>query len=75
MKVKICGVTNVDDARMVAEAGADMIGINLWPYSKRHVSAPETVRPPFSSRPNPPEVRTGYSGGRRSPGSKAKDWL
>ena len=40
MNVKICGVTCVEDARMIAEAGADLIGINFWPGSKRHVSLP-----------------------------------
>lgn len=38
MNVKICGVTSARDARMIAEAGADYIGINFWPGSKRHVS-------------------------------------
>jgi phosphoribosylanthranilate isomerase len=36
-RVKICGVTSVDDARMVAAAGADAIGINFWPRSARYV--------------------------------------
>ena len=39
---------------------------------KRQVTAPASVRPPPRSRPKPSEVVTGTSGGRRSPGSKAK---
>jgi phosphoribosylanthranilate isomerase len=35
--VKICGVTTAEDAAMAAEAGADAIGVNLWPGSKRYV--------------------------------------
>lgn len=35
--VKICGVTRLEDARLVVEAGADWLGINFWPQSKRHV--------------------------------------
>lgn len=35
--VKICGVTTVADAEMVVQAGADAIGINLWPRSPRYV--------------------------------------
>jgi phosphoribosylanthranilate isomerase len=35
--VKICGVTTAKDAAMAAELGADAIGINLWPGSKRYV--------------------------------------
>jgi len=37
--IKICGVTTPEDAAMVAAAGADAIGVNLWPGSKRHVTA------------------------------------
>jgi phosphoribosylanthranilate isomerase len=37
LRVKICGVTNAADAALVSEAGAEAIGINLFPGSKRHV--------------------------------------
>jgi phosphoribosylanthranilate isomerase len=39
-RVKICGVTLPDDAARVSAAGADFIGLNFWPRSKRYV-APE----------------------------------
>jgi len=35
--IKICGVTTAGDAAMIAAAGADAIGVNLWPGSKRYV--------------------------------------
>ena len=41
--IKICGVTTPEDAAMVAAAGADAIGVNLWPGSKRHVT-PDAAR-------------------------------
>lgn len=36
-RVKICGVTTLDDARMVAQAGAAMIGLNFYPPSPRSI--------------------------------------
>ncbi len=38
-KVKICGVTNADDARQAVELGAWALGLNFWPESKRRCSA------------------------------------
>jgi phosphoribosylanthranilate isomerase len=36
-KVKICGITSLDDARLAADLGADAIGFNFFPASKRYV--------------------------------------
>jgi phosphoribosylanthranilate isomerase len=36
-RIKVCGVTLPDDAARVATAGADFIGLNFWPRSKRYV--------------------------------------
>jgi phosphoribosylanthranilate isomerase len=38
MIVKICGLTRPEDAAFAVAAGADWIGVNLWPGSKRHVT-------------------------------------
>lgn len=35
--IKICGVTQPDQAREIAALGADFIGINFWPKSKRYL--------------------------------------
>ena len=35
VRVKVCGVTSLDDARVCVEAGVDAIGLNFWPSSVR----------------------------------------
>ena len=52
MFIKICGITDIADALMVARAGANAIGLNFYPPSPRHVDlalAREIVHglPPF----------------------------
>jgi phosphoribosylanthranilate isomerase len=41
--VKICGITNLKDARKAYEAGADFIGFNFYAHSPRYVT-PRTAR-------------------------------
>ena len=36
--IKICGVTTPEDAELAARAGADFIGMIMWPKAKRAVS-------------------------------------
>src|ERR1700734_4218588 len=38
VKVKICGITNLKDARQALKAGADFIGFNFYPRSPRYVT-------------------------------------
>jgi len=43
VKVKICGIANLEDARSAIEAGADMLGFNFYRPSPRFIE-PEEVR-------------------------------
>jgi phosphoribosylanthranilate isomerase len=37
VKVKVCGVTRVDDARAAVALGATLLGLNFYPRSPRHL--------------------------------------
>ena len=44
MFVKICGITRPEDAVAARMAGADAIGINFWPGSKRFIGSIERAQ-------------------------------
>jgi phosphoribosylanthranilate isomerase len=44
VRVKICGVTTVEDALLCADSGADYVGLNFWSGSRRCVDLERAVR-------------------------------
>jgi phosphoribosylanthranilate isomerase len=52
VRVKICGLCRAEDAHAAVRAGADALGFNFWPGSKRYLPPAEAGRivrelPPF----------------------------
>ncbi|BCS33609.1 N-(5'-phosphoribosyl)anthranilate isomerase [Luteitalea sp. TBR-22] len=54
-RIKICGITSVDDALLALDAGADAIGLIFWPGSRRAV---DVERARAITRVVPPLVAT-----------------
>jgi phosphoribosylanthranilate isomerase len=55
VRVKICGITSLDDARAALNAGADALGLMFYEPSPRNLSLKEAARiaaalPPFIAR-------------------------
>ena len=54
-KIKICGITNLEDAMLAVGLGADALGFIFFPQSPRYVRVPEAANichalPPFMAR-------------------------
>jgi phosphoribosylanthranilate isomerase len=54
IRIKICGVTDPQEAVQIAELGADAIGLNFYPSSPRYVTPPQAAAivralPPFTA--------------------------
>lgn len=55
VRIKICGLTRLEDAELAVTLGADAVGFVLWPKSPRAVSLVDAARiaralPPFVTR-------------------------
>lgn len=49
--VKICGITRADQALAIVQMGADALGLNFWPQSKRYIAPASAAQwaPPLRS--------------------------
>lgn len=50
-KIKICGITNLEDAELSLEAGASFLGFNFYQSSKRYIE-PEKAREIVAALPS-----------------------
>jgi phosphoribosylanthranilate isomerase len=44
VKIKICGITNLEDAKAAMDFGADLLGFNFYPKSPRYVAPEQAAR-------------------------------
>ena len=44
VKVKICGITNLADARAAIDIGADILGFNFYPQSPRYITPEDAAK-------------------------------
>jgi phosphoribosylanthranilate isomerase len=44
VKVKICGITNLEDARAAVDVGADMLGFNFYRESPRYLTVDRAIQ-------------------------------
>lgn len=57
VRVKICGLTNIADARCAVDCGVDFLGFVLYRNSPRYVS-PEQIRDMIAQLPDDAHMRT-----------------
>ena len=52
MIVKVCGITEIAQYNELIDLGVDLIGLNLYPKSKRYITKPLDIQNPWSSAKN-----------------------
>ena len=68
-RVKICGITNLDDAMLAVDAGADALGFIFVEDTPRFVTPENVARAVATARPYAVDVNSGVEAqpGRKDP--------